>query len=537
MSGLFEEDYLDGSQFSGYPTNNEIRDMSEMFDLEGASQGVEDSVVSGDYELPVLPRLTEQERIESPSMATMTATELSSDDDDGLFAEANSESKLEIEDEDSDTGNAGDETTNEDRMLQWKVDHTSGDHKLQVTNFIKKAESVGFDGIQALEVLHRLHTIDYGSRRAGSKAAKDSGEYHPLFFLDYICIVGRPLKAITRASDRFFDNVTVTLKDWHLLYAEKHHYKMHFDLKNRTFRVATAATRETWYIVMHPIVAPVLELDASRRKLLERQAKLSRSSALLIHHTQAMASHIKHVFLSRELFGKRAENEPVFHAYDYRANIEIEVSEGVQTLGRETRLRLRKDSDDEADDDAGGDEGSAAGGDENVLSCDYFQGYSNIKRSIRYNPEDLLVTQGIATAALTLPESAAKGSARVRAIQQRLLRRMQGSTTPDDLDASRPFARERQRIQHAVAESEFAFRIEQVISLDVARLTLSQRNLQTILRPIFQLMQFYLQETSHYTHLLRCFQPTVFPQILGSFAQVFELGLDEMLRRFRAQGS
>ncbi|KFY11344.1 hypothetical protein V491_07242, partial [Pseudogymnoascus sp. VKM F-3775] len=68
--------------------------------------------------------------------------------------------------------------------------------------------------------------------------------------------------------------------------------------------------------------------------------------------------------------------------------------------------------------------------------------YSNIKRSIRYNPEDLLVTQGIATAALTLPESAAKGSARVRAIQQRLLRRMQGFATPDDPDASRPFARE-----------------------------------------------------------------------------------------------
>jgi len=38
-----------------------------------------------------------------------------------------------------------------------------------------------------------------------------------------------------------------------------------------------------------------------------------------------------------------------------------------------------------------------------VLSCEYFQAYSNIKRSIRYNPEDLLVTQGTATAALTLP--------------------------------------------------------------------------------------------------------------------------------------
>ncbi|KFZ19813.1 hypothetical protein V502_03459, partial [Pseudogymnoascus sp. VKM F-4520 (FW-2644)] len=45
-----------------------------------------------------------------------------------------------------------------------------------------------------------------------------------------------------------------------------------------------------------------------------------------------------------------------------------------------------------------------------VLSCEYFQAYTNIKRSIRYNPEDLLVTQGTATAALTLPDHEANGS-------------------------------------------------------------------------------------------------------------------------------
>ncbi|KAL5346597.1 hypothetical protein ACLOAV_008304 [Pseudogymnoascus australis] len=58
------------------------------------------------------------------------------------------------------------------------------------------------------------------------------------------------------------------------------------------------------------------------------------------------------------------ENQPVFHAYDYGANIEIEVNEGLQSLGRGTRLRPREDTDDEADADAGDDEGSAAGGDE-----------------------------------------------------------------------------------------------------------------------------------------------------------------------------
>lgn len=37
---------------------------------------------------------------------------------------------------------------------------------------------------------------------------------------------------------------------------------------------------------------------------------------------------------------------------------------------------------------------------------------------------------------------------------------------------------------------EFAFRMEQIVSLDVARLVSSQRNLRTNLRPIVQLMRF-----------------------------------------------
>jgi hypothetical protein len=573
-------------------------------------------------------------------------------------------------------------------------------------------------------MLHRLHTMDYGSRRAGSKAADIADEYHPLFFLDYISIVGRPLKAITRASERFFDNVTVTFKDWNMPYTGKHQYKLPFDLENRTFRLASAATRETWFIVMHPIVAPPVELLSTRRERLKKQAQSSRLSALQHHHAKALASHIKEVFLSGGFMGERvesswalnsplsqkltsntwtkfqerfmedwpqhvarhsydlfwAQNQPVFHAYDYGANIEITVSEPLQLLEKEKRLRPDDDPADDSDDDS--DSGSESGSmrpvsgehlgssaarpqthaaddwpldldssptgsdslysnglrelsteldqkydldnvssisyalavdlhcldsaptdpeertafcmlaDRNVvrrqygsasgltfypmafhpaygnftsagpprflkdhvlavmkdnmsfqndgadvLSCEYFQAYSNIKRSIRYNPEDLLVTQGTATAALTLPTGDANQSAPVKAKQQRLLQRIQGDATPDDPDASRPFARERQRIQHAMAEEEFAYRMEQVISMDVARLIPPRRNLRTILRPIFQLMRFYLQETQHYTPLLRCFRPTVFPQILGSFARVFELAIDEMLVRFRAQGS
>ena len=119
MSGLFGEDSLDSSQFSGYLTDDEIRDMSKMFDLDSASQAPDDSrsrVVSGDYELPVLPGLTDRERPKRPSMATMAATEVSSDDDNGLFTKG--ESEAEIDEEDSDPGNAGNETTSDDRMPQ-----------------------------------------------------------------------------------------------------------------------------------------------------------------------------------------------------------------------------------------------------------------------------------------------------------------------------------------------------------------------------------------------------------------------------------
>lgn len=79
--------------------------------------------------------------------------------------------------------------------------------------------------------------------------------------------------------------------------------------------------------------------------------------------------------------------------------------------------------------------------------------------------------------------------------------------------------------------------MEQVVSINVANLVPAQLNFRTILRPIFQLMRFYLQEPEHYIHILRCFRPAIFPRILGAFAQMFEVATDEMLFRFCAQQS
>ncbi|KAF2462515.1 uncharacterized protein BDR25DRAFT_249033, partial [Lindgomyces ingoldianus] len=71
--------------------------------------------------------------------------------------------------------------------------------------------------------------------------------------------------------------------------------------------------------------------------------------------------------------------------------------------------------------------------------------------------DNLLATKGIATAALALLESEANASNCVAAKRQQLLRRLQGQLTPEDPDSSKPFAREQQRIETAVAEEEFAF--------------------------------------------------------------------------------
>jgi hypothetical protein len=577
-------------------------------------------------------------------------------------------------------------------------------------------------------MLHRLNTIDYGSRRAGSSAADNTEKYFPHFFLDFLSIVGLPLKPITRVNGAFFDNVTITFKDWHVPYLAKHQFKMPFDLTHRTFRLATAATRETWYIVMHPIVAPAVEL-LPRRKRLEKQAKSSQASALQTHHAQALASYIKRIFdladfaterveASWTLGGPRwqtltgnrwttfqqrfvegwadhvarhaydsfwVENEPAFHAHDYGGNIKIEVSAGVERLRPERRVRPddEGDSDREADgepdtgadsdadrdtdgdtdplfgedvDDSSGSRlpslstmpstqddwplhlsstddlysdglrqlaaaleekydldhisgisyalavnlncidgadpelkspwcllsdrnavqreygGSGASGmtfyplafhpaygnftspkpprflqdhvlavmkdnmsyqndGASVLSCEYFQGYSGIKPAIRYNPEDLLVTQGTATGALTLPVAEARRSAKTKKTQHGLLQRLK------EPDASRPFARERQRIELAVDANEFGFRMEQVICVDVAALKGRWRHIRTVLRPIFQLMRFYLRDSKTYAPLMRRFRPAVFPGILAAYARVFDLATHEMLKRFQAQGS
>lgn len=648
--------------------------------------------------------------------------------------------------------------------------------------------------------------MNYGSKREGSSAAGTEDQYFPVFRLDFISIIGQPLRPICRDS-HFFDNITISFRQWQASYSAKHVEGIPFDLTGRTFRIATGATREAWFIVMHPITEqsqPPAPSSQKKKGVMQR-------SALARHRAETIASYITDVFLRGELLGEGVEpgwvlggqqsqmiafskwvtfqrffmegwadlverqshdpfwvnNQPAFHAYDYGANIEIKVNPDIQNLEREVRSMVYADQEDESEesdredtadaeeesstaaidandaasniddssarndaafdewlnggrsqlmevsashfaptaqmslargpsshthmtpeavaaqvaplvnvaereveeereeefeevmernreeepeslfvpDDDDHDAGDEGNGDEDdglysdglkqlrkaleekydidnidyvsyalavdvhcsaadqsgsvvclladrnqvmkefygsnytfyplgfhpaygnftsdsppafldhnlftimksnmsyqnqgadVLSFGFFQGYSNLKRSFRHREDDLLASQGSATAALTIPAAEAARTAQWRAKQQRLLRRVRGEQTPENPAASTPFARERQRVEASMEESEFAFRFEQVISVDAARLVQERRNFGSILQPIFQVMRLFLKEKQLYSSILRKFPPVVFPGVLAAFARTIELAIGEMDRRFKEGGS
>ena len=108
---------------------------------------------------------------------------------------------------------------------------------------------------------------------------------------------------------------------------------------------------------------------------------------------------------------------------------------------------------------------------------------------------------------------------------------------PEDPNSSKPFTHKQQHIEMAIVEEEFEFQMEQVLTIQVSKLTDGCHSFSIVFNPIFQLICFYLKESHCYTHLLWSFWPLVFPSILGSFARIFGLIIDEMCTRFKAGGS
>lgn len=589
---------------------------------------------------------------------------------------------------------------------------------------LSKTNGEDFDGTKALELLQTPYTLDYGhTGSSGSAPAMDDDMFYPSFYLDYLSVVGRPLRPISQQTNRFFDNVTLTFRYWQSPYNGKHNEELPFQLENRTFRLATGAARELWFIVMHPKQGTTP--DARKKDTPQGR------SALATHHAEALLSHIKDVFLAGSLLGEGiepswalngemkqtitynkwaefqklfmrrwpsfmsrysydffwTENQPAFHAYDYGANIEIAITDELHALQPEAHIRPgRGDADgsrsperpeqqttdsprlsmsllslartqsaspygrastdrpssgrdsgptaDETFDDAMYSQGllqlrteleqkydldgidtvsyalavninciageSATDGagqpvcllaDRNQLAREYatqrdytffplgfhpaygnfsssappdflsknqlaitrdnmsyenegadvvsfgfFQAYSNVKRAIRHRPSDLLATQGAATAAFTVPVEELR-TVRVRTKQKKLFDRVSGNLTPDNPESSTPFAREKTRVQAAIDEQEFAFRFEQVVNIRAQRLVRARRSFGTVIRPIFQLIRFFLQEKQYYATVLRKFPPKVFPGILVGFSTVFELAIEEMRQRFLDEGS
>ncbi|KAL3290663.1 hypothetical protein RB213_005855 [Colletotrichum asianum] len=100
-------------------------------------------------------------------------------------------------------------------------------------------------------------------------------------------------------------------------------------------------------------------------------------------------------------------------------------------------------------------------------------GYSNIKRSVRHSPHDLLAMKGYATGVLTMLTLDAGAMLVAREKRERLLCII---CSPNKLKLF---------IDVAVEAEEVAFQLEQVMLLDVRRMTSAERTFKTIIRPIF----------------------------------------------------
>ncbi|KAL3290724.1 hypothetical protein RB213_014787 [Colletotrichum asianum] len=63
-------------------------------------------------------------------------------------------------------------------------------------------------------------------------------------------------------------------------------------------------------------------------------------------------------------------------------------------------------------------------------------------------------------------------------------------------------------------------------------MTGAERTFKTIIRPIFQIMRFFLVEHESFVHIFRSLPLKIFPRIMCAYSRLFELVLDEMERQF-----
>ncbi|KAF5483097.1 hypothetical protein CGCA056_v015153 [Colletotrichum aenigma] len=216
---------------------------------------------------------------------------------------------------------------------RWAVDHSSGHHRFRARRFIEKVLRSDFEPADAIKMLQEKHTIDFGSRAGASSASHAAPS--------------------RKATGPVFDNIEFSLESYAAPYSAKHIGGIPFDITGRTFRVAKAGTREVWFVVMHPVAHEPTSRGGGPR---ERQTA-SEKSGMPAGLARELAAYI--VFQQQFMDGLGclgqqpqpqfilATHEPAFHAYDYGANIEIQVSDSIYDLPRERHIPYEEEEEEE----------------------------------------------------------------------------------------------------------------------------------------------------------------------------------------------
>ncbi|KAK1994149.1 hypothetical protein LX36DRAFT_584887, partial [Colletotrichum falcatum] len=173
--------------------------------------------------------------------------------------------------------------------------------------FIERVLAKDFELADALKMMQEKHTIDFGSRRAGGTEARLSDGFFPQFHLDFFSVVGKPGRPISRRPRLMLDNITVSFQRWLAPYGAKHVSGIPFDMTGRTFRVAQAATRETWFIVMHPVTGEMSELPRSAADAQRRREQAGERSGMPMPLARKLASYITGIFQTPGLLGEGVE--------------------------------------------------------------------------------------------------------------------------------------------------------------------------------------------------------------------------------------
>ncbi|KAL0929318.1 uncharacterized protein CTRU02_215674 [Colletotrichum truncatum] len=179
--------------------------------------------------------------------------------------------------------------------------------KHRVDRFIQRVLAKDFEPDNALKMIQEKHTIDFGSIRTGCTQAQPSDGYYPQFFLDFFSVIGKPGQAISKRDGPIFDNIIVSFQRWSAPYGAKHISGIPFDMTGRTFRIAQAATRETWFIVMHPVTGEMSELPSSSADARRRREQAGERSGMPTQLASELASYITSVFQVPELLGEGVE--------------------------------------------------------------------------------------------------------------------------------------------------------------------------------------------------------------------------------------